>query len=413
LPLLFYFYVIIKAMNLFNFGKNKKEEVVAVLDIASASVGGMIIRTQKDQSPEILTSARVPVNFLLDVNFQAFWRSTRGSLEKVISQMMKDSPKSPDRIFCVFSSPWFISQTRVVSVKRSEPFEITESFFDKLVKNEIKIFKSKWQSKTPRLNKEYSESEVLEHDIMNVSLNGYQTQSPFGKKAQKIDASIYISLGIKKLKDEIEEIILENFGSEDISFHTVPLVVFTVLENIINPETGYLFVDIGGETSDISLVRKNILEETVSFPLGRNTLTRKTASRFKIPLKEAESLIHGFRKGHIGGSDAEKISAILDKSKKEWRDLFEKSLSEISDNGPLPRSLFLVGAKDNNPEFAECAGSEDFSKFTILEKPFEVEQILSGGLKEHFNFKRTFEKDKDIFLMIESLFANHILWQKK
>ncbi len=400
-------------MSLFGFGKNKKEEIVAVLSIGSASVGGMIIRARKDAPPEILTSVRVPVNFLLNVNFQAFWRSTRGSLEKVISQLMKDSPQKPNRVFCAFSSPWFISQTRIISVKRSEPFEITESFFDKLIKNEIKIFKSKWQSKTPRLSKEYGESEVLEYDIMSVSLNGYKTQSPFGKKAKKINASVYVSLGIKKIKSEIEEIILENFGSENISFSTVPFVVFSVLENIINPETGYLFVDIGGETSDISLARKNILMETVSFPLGRNTLTRKTAARFKVPLKEAESLIEGFRKGHIGVSDAKKLSSILEQSKKDWCDLFNKALSEISDNGPLPKSLFLVGAKKNNPEFAECVESESFARFTIPKKPFAVEQILSGGLKQHFNLKRTFEKDKDVFLMMESLFVNNTLWQEK
>ena len=133
-------------MSFFGFSK-KKEEVIAVLDIGSASVGGVIIKAfpeQPERKPEIITTARVQVNFLLDVNFEAFWRCTRNALKKVVAQLSKHSP---DKILCVFSSPWFISQTRIIKVKREEPFEITDDFLKKLVDNEIKIFKSQWQAK--------------------------------------------------------------------------------------------------------------------------------------------------------------------------------------------------------------------------------------------------------------------------
>ncbi|HDO23682.1 MAG TPA: hypothetical protein ENG99_00500, partial [bacterium] len=133
-------------MSTLGFNK-KKEEVIAVFDVGSASVGGMIIKTCPESKPEVITNARIPIDFLLDVNFEAFWRCARNSLKKVIAELLKDSPRGVDKIFCTFSSPWFISQTRIIKVKREKSFEITDDFLKKLIDNEIKIFESQWQSK--------------------------------------------------------------------------------------------------------------------------------------------------------------------------------------------------------------------------------------------------------------------------
>ncbi|NOY35897.1 MAG: hypothetical protein GXP44_03225, partial [bacterium] len=126
-------------MPLFDFGK-KKEEIIAVFDIGSDSVGGMIIKINSESDPEIIASVRNPVNFLFDINFPAFWRCARNAVKKTASQLLKFSPVPPDRVLCVFSSPWFISQTRIISVRKNEPFEISKDFFEKLLDEEIEIF---------------------------------------------------------------------------------------------------------------------------------------------------------------------------------------------------------------------------------------------------------------------------------
>ncbi len=391
-------------MSFFGFG-GKKEETILVLDIGSASVGGAIVKISSENEPEILATSRVPVNFLWDINFQAFWRCARNSLKKVLNHLAKESLERPDKILCVFSSPWFISQTRIISLKKNDPFEIKKGFLEKLIDDEVKTFKKRWKSETSRSG---GEPEVFERNPMKVTLNGYPTRKPFGKRAKEMKAYIYMSLGMKKMVDEIRNIILENFGDRPILFHTLPFVISSVLDDVIHPEGGYIFADIGGEMSDISLVRDDVLEETVSFPFGRNSILRKISSEFKTSFKEASSLAEKFGSGRMDSSDTQKITPIMEAAKKEWTLLLRQALVELSGRGPLSKDFFLIGCKDDSLNLIDCVKDDFFSRFTILGSSFDVRQILPGALRHYFSFKKGLKNEGDVFLMMESFFADKI-----
>ncbi|NOY35930.1 MAG: hypothetical protein GXP44_03430, partial [bacterium] len=292
--------------------------------------------------------------------------------------------------------------TRIISVRKNEPFEISKDFFEKLLDEEIEIFKKKRNGKI-------SDFELIESESMKTELNGYDTAKPFGKKAKTFKAYIYMSFGSEEVSKELKKIISEKFGEPRVHFQTLPFVAFNILEKIIKPEAGYLFADIGGEITDISLVRGGVLEETVSFPLGRNALVKEVASRFKTTIKEANSLIERFRKGHAGVSDSKKISPVAERVIGEWSGFLRKALAEISSKAPLPRDFFLAGSAIEGLGFVESVKGASFSGFTVLGKPFNAHRVLPEGLKHYFKFERSFEKDKDTFLMIESLFAAKVL----
>ncbi len=390
-------------MSLFS---KKKEEIIAVIDVASASIGGMLIKKTLNTDPEIISSARVPVNFLMDVNFQAFWRCTQKSLSDVLNRLLKDYPKGPDRVLCVFSSIWVVSQTRIVKIKKEKPFEIDKNFLDKVIDEEIKIFKA---SILKNITNMKESAEILEYKIMKVSLNGYATEDPFNKKAKRFNFHLYAGLIDKNVKGALQEIFLKNFGDVNIQFFSRPFVIFNVLKNIINTEDGFVFVDIGSETSDAALVRRNVLEEIVSFPRGRNFLLRRIASGLNTFINDAGSILNSYQEGRLAMNVFEKAKPIIDGARKEWCDYLEKALKEISQEIPLPRKVIAISEKGVLSDFLECIKRELFSKFTILAKPFDLEKISVGGLKNHFKFKRSVDTDSDIFLMLEALFADKFL----
>lgn len=381
----------------------KKDEIIAVIYIGSASVGGMMVKKGQDNLLEIITSAKVPVNFLADVDYAAFWRCTCDSLKKVIDKLLVDYPKGPDKVLCVFSPLWGISQTRAVRVRREEPFEATKDFLDELIDNEIKIFQTQWHNRIPYLK---NDSELVEKEIIKTTLNGYNIKNPLGKKAKKMDVFVYLSLVVRGAKDSIQKYFFDNFGDVPVVFHTLPFVVFSSLKDIINTEEGFIFSDIGGETSDLSLVRKNILEETLTFPRGRNFLIRNVAKEFKTFIDEAKSLLAGFRKGDLNQASSDKISSVINAAKADWCGFAEKALEEIYQSSPLPMTFLMISDENVGQEFAECAKRESFAKFTVLGKPFEVKQISADALKHNFKFRRSFAQDNDVFLMLISLFAD-------
>ena len=210
-------------------------------------------------------------------------------------------------------------------------------------------------------------------------------------------------MGDGRAVGETRDAVLGVFGDVPLELHTVPFAVFRSLGEIIKPDWGFLFADIGGEVSDVSLVREGVLRETVSFPVGKNAAVRKLASSGVSP-EEARSMLKRLSLGHASSADAAKAGPAAADAAREWGERLKEAAAELSDNGPLPRDFFLVGGTENGP-FAERARDGFFSRFTVLGKPFNVKPVSPAALKERFGRSGSFEKEGDAFLMLEALFA--------
>ena len=55
-----------------------------------------------------------------------------------------------------------------------------------------------------------------------------------------------------------------------------------------------MIIDIGGETTEINLIRNNAPEQSASFPKGTNLLFRKVVVALNTFLKEASSIVKAY-----------------------------------------------------------------------------------------------------------------------
>src|SRR3989344_3067834 len=100
------------------FPKTKnKSELVVVFDIGSSSVGGALFYTDKSGVPKIIFSIREPIvaEEKLDVD--------------------------------ILSSPWYISQTRVVTLQKDTSFLFTSKLADDLIQKEVELVKGEYAQK--------------------------------------------------------------------------------------------------------------------------------------------------------------------------------------------------------------------------------------------------------------------------
>jgi len=129
-------------MDMFSFLKNSREStVIAVFDIGSASVGGALISFHAGEKPKIIWSARESMVFQNDLNFGRFLSSMLETLEKVLIKMQQSEMPHPRSFLCVFSSPWYASQTRVIKMKQDKEFAVSKRVVEDLVAREIESFK--------------------------------------------------------------------------------------------------------------------------------------------------------------------------------------------------------------------------------------------------------------------------------
>lgn len=395
------------------FHKTPKSKVVAVIDITSSSVGGALVESNEGCPIILLAVPKSPVNFLLDVSLEASLRCTADALRLTVKKLKNIYSGRIDEILCVFSSPWFASKTKIITLTREKPFEIKNDFFSQFIEEEAKIFEGF----------KNENGLFIEHEIVKAELNGYFTKSPVGKIAKSVKAHVYLSAGVEKAMELMEKEIAKNFIHTPLRFATSSFVVFKVLNDIINNKEGFLIIDIGGETTEIILIRDNALEQSVSFPKGTNLLFRKTATALNTFLKETPSIVKAYSMGHRTLESSDKIAAAIKSSVGEWRDSLKSSFVAISQESLLPQNVFVIGDDPVCKFFSSCLESSDLSKFTILREPFVAQKIKPEWLTRYFNSVSSMTQSsqnlkkceagdyqhKDIMLMIEAVYANKFL----
>ena len=383
------------------FSRQENDTLVAVFDIGGSSIGGAFLSGHPGKLPEILTAVRFPVSFSLEIEFKKFERTLHKTFERVIGHLKKKMPqagKKPDLALLVFSSPYYVAQSKIIRAKKERPFEITDDFIKKTVDEGVESFKKKWQAGHSE-QKTDNNIEIIEREIMAFRLNGYPVLRPIGKHCHDFEVAFYVSAGIKNICDKLKECVFHSFGETPVRFQTFPFVAFSSLKDILDIRKGLLLVDIGGETTDLVLIKNNILEETMSFPLGENFLIRRIAGAFHFPAEESSALLSQYSAGKLHSQTAEKLGKIIGDAGQEWCELFKKAGEESPDFVLVLQNRLLIGGKAALAlkDFIICAESQ----------PLAMHFLLPEAFKNHFIFKKSFNEDKDILLMLPSLFINN------
>jgi len=378
---------------------SKKGKTIAILDIGSASVGGALVSMKEDGVPEVFFSVREEMVFQGDLNLERFQSSMFHALDRVLNKIEKSGFGAQRKFFCALSSPWYESETKMISVKKDKPFVVTHKILDDLIKKETNLFRSS-VSKAGKMN---DESQIIDMKNIQIKLNGYETGDPYGKRAKNIEAALFIGLSSKKVLEAIESKVSRVFHSSKIKFSTFSLSAFSTVRDIFTDIDNFLLLDITGEVTDITLVKNDVLLETTLFPMGKNFIMRKIASGMNVTPEEVKSLLNISRTSKTDKTTQMRLGGVLHDARKEWLESFTKSIISLSKEVPLPNTIFFTADPDMASWFAESMKKEEFGKFTITNEIFDVRFLDSKMLEKFCSFKKDTEKDS--FIMLESIFA--------
>src|ERR1035437_8456216 len=112
----------------FLFSSKKKDKIIALFDIGSGSVGGAIVRIPIDGKgvPTILKSVTNEIKFHKRLKAKNFMKDMISALDLTVNALYNKKVGVPDQIVCVLASPWYLSETRVIKMKREKPFIFTK-----------------------------------------------------------------------------------------------------------------------------------------------------------------------------------------------------------------------------------------------------------------------------------------------
>lgn len=133
----------------------------------------------------------------------------------------------------------------------------------------------------------YADSEILGVIPQEYHLGIDKTTEPIGIQTDKIEGRYLNVIARTALQENIRRCMREA-GIDVVDLFITPLEVAKALLPDTEKRSGCALVDIGAETTTVTLFTKNILRRLVTIPLGGNNVTSDIAKIEKMEMDEAE-----------------------------------------------------------------------------------------------------------------------------
>ncbi len=385
-------------------------KITLIYDIGSSTIGAALVTLEKNKRPIVHYTVRRPIAFqkqvepekLIFAKKNALKETTEIILKSGISTLKVDLHKNIKihDIYCVLGAPWYVSKTAIIKVEKPESFEIDKNSVDILIEHQEEEFKKSLQKEgLDRLT-------ILEKKIVHAKADGYAVQILSGRKMKTLELSIFLSLSENKVLSHIKEVLHPFFSFKKIHFHSFPLAYFSTARDMFPQISDFLSVDIRGELTEVSLVQRGVLVETVSFPLGRHSLIRMFAEKLKFTPEVALSFLKLYISGKIERDMKLEMQKVVDLVEKDWRVTFDSALAEISTKTLIPNRIFVASDFDIGNLYASWIKTEKIDRLGIA-SDFHVEYIDETYFAKALLWSK--RSIHDSFLALSILFINKII----
>lgn len=219
----------------------------------------------------------------------------------------------------------------------------------------------------------HSEIEVklINAVIVDVRIDGYKVTNPIGFQGRDVSIAVFNAYAPMVHLGALQS-IADGLGLDLISIAAEPYAVAKSMGIDDVSDFSAVFIDIGGGTTDIAIVRNGGLEGTKMFALGGRAFTKRLAQELNVGFEEAEVLKIRYSEGKLGQDVSGKIEAILADDCNVWISGVELSLSEFADSDLIPHRFFLCGGGSGLPGIKKSLLANNWRKNLPFAKNVEV-----------------------------------------
>jgi cell division protein FtsA len=215
--------------------------------------------------------------------------------------------------------------------------------------------------------------------VTGASIDGYPVTNPVGFRGRHVRISIFnafaplIHLGaLQSVASQLE--------LELLAIVAEPYAVARCMDGEDIAASGALFIDVGGGTTDVALVRSGGVEGTRMFALGGRAFTKSLADRLEVPFARAEELKVEYSRG-TELPEREQIAGIVAEDVAVWQAGVELVLEEFGKHGQLPARLELCGGGSRLPELRAALSDPELARQLPFVRPPLVEIISPDQVK--------------------------------
>lgn len=205
--------------------------------------------------------------------------------------------------------------------------------------------------------------------ISDVRIDGYRINNPLGFQGHNVSISVFNAYAPTIHLGAVETIVNE-LGIGLVSIAAEPYAVARSVDFEGDLNFNAIFIDVGGGTTDIAVVRNGGLEGTKMFALGGRAFTKRLAQELKVDFEKAENLKIKYSLGKLNKVDSQKVEKIFEDDCRIWLSGIELALSEFSQSDLLPTKILMCGGGSGLPGIKKALATKGWlNKLAFVDSP--------------------------------------------
>lgn len=335
----------------------KSARTAAVIDIRSSSVGAAYVCLDSKSAPCIAYATRTPIDaHATEPIEEALPRALESTLHDLVTAgapalRARAGTGSADTVLVTVASPWQGSKVESRVIAPGHPFTFTRDMLDK----------------SATTNPEEANKTRVSEMIIATMLNGYEVENPFGKRVNRAELVLLSSAIDSAFMEFAAKQIRKTLHHHAILWNAFLPEAFDALRTLYAHQRDFLVLDVGGEATDMMLVKHGLAVAMASMPHGVNELTRAArtigVSSPTVPV------------GSVNMLDTDRNTSFasrVEEMESAWLASVHASLAEIAKQEPLPRTVLLIAEESVRDFLRRLLDAPSLRPLWLTEEPLGI-----------------------------------------
>ncbi len=230
--------------------------------------------------------------------------------------------------------------------------------------------------------------------IVDVRIDGYKVTNPIGFQGKEVSVSIFNAFAPLVHYGALQTIAAE-IDKELLAITAEPYATTRALDND-DGKFGAIFIDVGGGTTDIAVVRDGMLEGTKMFTLGGRTFTKRLAQSLNISFTEADEIKIAYATDKLEKQSHRIVREAMKSDCDVWLSGVALTLSEFENIDIFPSKILLCGGGANLPEIREVLESREWVQSLPFAKKPQVAYINTKYISSLIDETKVLNQPEDV-----------------
>ncbi len=252
-----------------------EKDIIVALELATTCIRAIAGQRMPDSTMHVLAFAEENASNCIRKGVIDNIDKTTQAISRVLGQISLQLGQSISRIYVGLGGQSLHSVQNRIQRSFSEKTKVTNRIIDQLMDMNRGVV--------------YTDSQILEVIPQEYKAGSRAVPDIVGMQVEQLEATFQNIVARSSLAENIEKCI-RGAGFEIAELLIAPISLGSSVLNASEKRSGCALVDIGADTTTVSMYTNNILRKLVVIPLGGNNATMDIATCLNIEIEEAESL---------------------------------------------------------------------------------------------------------------------------